>query len=254
MKFYAGREVRLWGLEKREVSAHPSAPSVVASGPFAGRRLDEVAPGFPILVKTIIAEDRLSVQVHPDERAALLTGGEPKTEMWCILEPGPIYAGLKDGVGADDVRRAVADGKFEDLLVRHDAKRFECYVIPGGLVHAIGGGVKLFEVQQSSDTTYRLYDWGRVGADGAPRRLHIAEALASIDFSLQPPRPQTAVDSPFFTFRQRDFDGEETVAAQEGEAIVVYAPETGDCELLLPGESARPARGRTFVVRAPYRA
>ena len=170
----------LWGSETWEVSAHPSSPSVIENGALAGRSLAKVAPGFPLLVKTIEAHRRLSVQVHPNERTAPLTGGEPKTEMWCILgTDGPdraIYAGFRAGTTARDVDEAIVDGRFEELLVRHAVKPGEVYFIPGGLVHAIGEGVKLHEVQQSSNTTYRLYDWGRLDAAGRPRQLHVAES------------------------------------------------------------------------------
>ena len=166
----------LWGSESWEISAHSSDPSVIEDGEEKGRRLNEIYPKFPLLFKVIDARTRLSVQVHPNEETCKVTGGEPKTEMWCALSDGPIYAGLKKGTSAADVEAAVKSGRFEELLVRHEAKFGDVFFIPGGLVHAIGDGVRLYEVQQSSNTTFRLYGWGRVDADGQPRELHIGAA------------------------------------------------------------------------------
>lgn len=153
-----------------------------------------------VLIKRICADMRLSVQVHPNDETAKTVGGRAKTEMWCVLKDGPIFAGFKPGVSDADVVRAVADGSFEDLLVRFDAKVGECYFIPGGLVHAIGEGTSVFEVQQSSDTTFRLYDWGRVDAQGNPRKLHVKEALAAMNLSLPPPTPAGSVSCAYFDF------------------------------------------------------
>ena len=121
---------------------------------------------------------------------------------------------------ADDVVRAVGDGSFEELLVRFDAKVGECYFIPGGLVHAIGDGTSVFEVQQSSDTTFRLYDWGRLDANGNPRKLHVKEALAAMDLSIPPPVPSDSVECAYFTFRKREAG---TIAPDQGRCIV-YDP------------------------------
>lgn len=185
-----------------------------------------------ILVKRIVANDRLSVQVHPNDVTAKTVGGDPKTEMWCVLKAGPIFAGVKPGTTAADVERAVKDGSFEDILVRHDAKVGECYFIPGGLVHAIGEGTSVYEVQQPSTTTFRLYDWGRVGADGQPRQLHVKEALAAMDLSLPPPTPTETVDCPYFTFRKvsaGELPAERTVR-------VVYTPATNVAVVLMERE------------------
>ena len=162
LKFKPNVHPALWGGESWEISVHPAGPSVIREGVLAGKPLSEAAPGFPLLVKVIDAKMRLSVQVHPNETTCKLTGGDPKTEMWAMLEDGVIYAGLKPGVGPKDVEEAVKSGRFEELLVRHDAKKGEAFFIPGGLVHAIGDGALIYEVQQSSDTTFRLYDWNRV--------------------------------------------------------------------------------------------
>ena len=225
----------LWGHEEWLVSAHPSSPGRIAGGD--GRTLRDVCPAFPLLVKRICAKRRLSVQVHPNDATAKAVGGEAKTEMWCVLEPGPIFAGFRPGVTAADVERAVYDGSFEELLMRFDAKPGECYFIPGGLVHSIGEGTSVYEVQQSSDTTFRLYDWGRVDAEGRPRQLHVREALAAMDLSLPPPRATDSVACDYFDFRH-------VPAGSIGSSElwrVVYTPSTRDSFLLPPGAAAEVA-------------
>ncbi len=219
----------LWGTESWEVSGHASSPSVVAEGPLAGRTLDDLAREygfaltgtkapvegvFPLLFKVIDAQQRLSVQVHPNEVTRAVTGGEPKTEMWRVLGGrGPIFAGLKPGTTPAIVEEDVRTGQFEETLVRHDAREGLTLFIPGGLVHAIGEDVLIYEVQQSSNTTYRLYDWGRIGANGKPRPLHVEASLKSIDFSLPVPESREAVDCPFFHFKAVESMGAIEIAA-----------------------------------------
>ena len=196
----------IWGREIWLVSGYDAQPSVIANGPYAGRTLPELTEtfgaellgtdgpngaGFPLLVKVIEARDRLSLQVHPGEKTQPLCGGEHKTEMWYVLggEPGAsIFAGLKEGVGKDELVRSLHDGTAEEKVVRFEAHRGDVLFIPGGLVHAIGGGCRLYEVQQTSDTTWRLYDWNRVDPKtGLSRPLHEREGLAAIDWTLPPP-------------------------------------------------------------------
>ena len=222
LSFEKSIHMSLWGAESWEISAHPSDPSVIADGEEKGHRLNEISPKFPLLFKVIDAKTRLSVQVHPNEETCKVTGGEPKTEMWCALSAGPIYAGLKAGTSAADVEAAVKSGKFEELLVRHEAKFGDVFFIPGGLVHAIGDGVKLYEVQQSSNTTFRLYDWRRVGADGRPRELHIEKGLQAIDYSLPVPVPCKSLDTPFFKFSQEHVLGASILSTRADEFLALY--------------------------------
>ena len=231
MKFEKDVHTALWGYEEWLVSAHPSAPSRIVGG--NGRTLRDVKGAFPLLVKKIAAKTRLSVQVHPNDQTAKTVGGEAKTEMWCVLEPGVIFAGFKPGTTAEDIERAVKDGSFEQLLVRFDAKPGECYFIPGGLVHAIGDGTTVYEVQQSSNTTFRLYDWGRVGADGKPRQLHVKEGLAAMDLTLPAPTPGESVSCPYFTFSKVGAG----VLPKSDAWRVVYTPSTDESQLLAPGET-----------------
>ena len=237
----------VWGTEDWVVSAMPGGSSVIADGPSAGRPLAEVKPGLPLLFKVIDTHSRLSVQVHPCEETVALTGGAPKTEMWCILKPGPIYAGLKPGTTKAEVEAAVKSGDFERILVRHDAKAFETYFIPAGLVHAIGEGVKLYEVQQSSDTTFRLYDWGRMGADGRPRELHVDKSMQAMKIDLPPPKPGDSVSCPYFRFSQRVVDYPAEIVANGESRLAVYALESGESFLLEPGEKTTVPPGRLFI-------
>lgn len=245
----------LWGEESWEISVHPASPGIVANGADAGRKLPELATGFNLLIKTIDAKTRLSVQVHPNERTRLVTGGDPKTEMWCLLEDGVIYAGLKDGVGPRDIEAAVKDGRFEELMVRHEAKKGDAFYIPGGLVHAIGDNTRLYEVQQSSDTTFRLYDWNRVGADGKPRELHVAKALEAIDYSLRAPVPVRNIDSPFFDFAQiavkgeTEIEGTQALYVAEGEIEADGTRLAKGASALVAGDGKTVLRGEGTIYR-----
>ncbi len=189
--------------ESWECSTRPEGMSVVCEGPWRGRTLADLietedrtgflgtAPdgaGFPLLLKIIDAQKRLSVQVHPDESSAATVGGDPKTEAWYILAAKPgacLYSGLQPGVTPEQLRKAAADPDPADMLQLLKAQSVavgDVIFVPGGRVHAIGEGILLLEVQQNSDTTFRLYDWGRLDSDGKPRSLHIEKALASIDW------------------------------------------------------------------------
>ena len=237
----------LWGFERWEISAHASDPSVVADGPCAGRRLDGLFPRFPLLFKEINAATRLSVQVHPNESSCRLAGGEPKSEMWCALSAGPVYAGLRPGTDAAEVEAAIGEGRVGELLVRHDLRPGDVIFIPGGMIHAIGDGARVYEVQQSSDTTFRLYDWGRTGPDGRPRELHVGQGLLALDPKLPPPEPCQSLDTPFFSFRQTRLSGEMPLKCGDGEFLAVRSADgsfsldgepfaAGGC-FLLPPES-----------------
>jgi mannose-6-phosphate isomerase len=195
--------------ESWEVSDHPLHRSVVASGPWQGQSLRHLMehqrepllgkrardyPVFPWLIKFLDADDRLSVQVHPDEATArrLLPGEGPKTEGWLVLDAAPggrIWAGLLPGVDEKRFRAALDIGQVADCLHSFHPSPGDCIYLPGGTVHAVGGGVLLAEVQQTSDATFRLFDWDRRDAEGKPRPLHIEEGLASIHWRQGPVTP-----------------------------------------------------------------
>lgn len=146
------------------------------------------APGtarFPILIKLLDAQEKLSLQVHPPASMAKELGGDPKTEMWFFLETQPgadIYAGLKKGVGRKEFESGLVEGKVADCFHRLVTEAGQAMFLPSGRVHAIGAGNVILEIQQNSDTTYRVYDWNRKDDSGKARALHVKEALASIQW------------------------------------------------------------------------
>jgi mannose-6-phosphate isomerase len=164
------------------------------------------AERFPLLFKLLDAQDRLSVQVHPPPSVAAQLGGEPKTEMWYFIDTlldSDLYAGLKRGVTRDDFVEALAEGRVADLIHHLPVCAGDAFFIPSGRIHAIGAGNVIFEVQQNSDTTYRVFDWNRVGLDGKPRDLHVEESLKAIDFDdpepgVVEPRGELLVECEFF--------------------------------------------------------
>ena len=182
--------------ESWELSCHEAGPSVVVSGDWAGQTLTQVlaahpqfagvkaekAGEFPLLIKLIDAAGPLSVQVHPDDAyARRVEHAQGKTEMWYVLdadEGAGIYYGFKRETSPEELKAAIEANTLTKLLNWVSAKKGDCFFIPAGTVHAIGAGLLMAEVQQSSNLTYRVYDYGRVGADGRPRALHIEKALA----------------------------------------------------------------------------
>ena len=156
---------------------------------------------FPLLIKFLDAADTLSVQVHPDDAQAVRYDPTEngKTEAWVIVdaEPGAaLYAGLKPGTDADALRAASEAGTVADLLHKFEVTAGDCVFIPAGTVHAIGAGVVLAEIQQSSDLTFRLYDWGYRDPQGNPRQIHLDESIACTDFDRGPVDPVTPVPLP----------------------------------------------------------
>lgn len=195
--------------ESWEVSAHPHHVSRVAEGPLRGTSLDELCARharelfganparvgrFPLLIKLLDCHDWLSIQVHPnDELAARLAPGEAgKTEAWAVLEAaatGRVYAGLLPGTTRADLERHLAAGTVDRCLHSFTPRAGDCVLLPAGTVHAVGGGVLMAEVQQTSDATFRLFDWNRIGPDGQARVLHIEESLQAIDWHAGPVKP-----------------------------------------------------------------
>jgi mannose-6-phosphate isomerase len=187
--------------ESWEISDRPGDASVVANGPLAGKDLHWLMINhaaellgsarseggrFPLLIKILDAQEVLSVQVHPPAEKAAALGGEPKTEMWYIAQAAPgaeLYVGLKPGVTRAEFEQRLQAGTVADCIHRVSVRPGDAIFLPSGRVHALGAGLVIFEIQQNSDTTYRVFDWNRVGLDGKPRELHVPQSLASIDFS-----------------------------------------------------------------------
>jgi mannose-6-phosphate isomerase len=186
--------------ESWEISDRPEAQSEIVNGPFAGRTLHwllqhhrEPLLGsaralhgrFPLLVKILDAQEKLSLQVHPPASRAQDLGGEPKTEIWYITHAEPraeLFVGLKRGVTRDIFQKKIQDGSVADSFHRIKVRTGDAMFLPSGRVHAIGGGMVIFEIQQNSDTTYRVFDWNRRDSSGKARQLHVQESLECIDF------------------------------------------------------------------------
>jgi len=230
--------------ESWEVVDRPEAQSVVTEGPLRGKTLHELwtdyrgeifgrhhARGgerFPLLCKLLDARDRLSVQVHPPARIAQQLGGEPKTEMWYFLacDPGStIYAGLVEGATRGSFEASLDTGTVESCLHVLSTRQGDSIFIPSGRLHAIGAGNIIVEIQQNSDTTYRVFDWNRTGLDGHPRELHVEESLASIDFDDHAPALVHAAqgvmaECPSFRVEKKLLTAPATLAAPDDFAIV----------------------------------
>lgn len=202
------------GLESRDENGHTLSELIAQNGSaLIGRK---VSLPFPLLLKLIDARDRLSVQVHPGDYYAREHHGKlGKNEAWVILdaEPGAqLIVGLQEGVTREQLKQAsLAGPDVEHLLRKVDVQPGDVYYIPAGIVHAICGGITLYEIQQSSDVTYRLYDWGRVDSAGRGRELHLDHSLAVLDLKGQPEpavpqvlqedaagRLERMLDTPFF--------------------------------------------------------
>jgi mannose-6-phosphate isomerase len=188
--------------ESWEISDRPGDASIITNGSFTGKDLrwlmenhgteilGDAKPStgnrFPLLCKILDAREKLSLQVHPPASKAIELGGEPKAEVWFIAEAASgaeLYVGLKRGVTRAAFEKKIQDGSVAECFHCLPVKAGDAMFLPSGRVHAIGAGLVIFEIQQNSDTTYRAFDWNRVGLDGKPRELHVAESLASIDFN-----------------------------------------------------------------------
>lgn len=218
--------------ESWEVSAVPSSTSIVSNGVFKGRDLISVIEEYPeailgkavneryqgklpLLVKFIDAKQDLSIQVHPnDEMAQREHGKMGKSEMWYVIradEGAHLYAGFKTEISPEEYERRVANGSIVEVLADHSVKAGDVFYLPAGRVHAICGGILLAEVQQSSDVTYRIYDYNRPGMDGKPRELHTELAARALDYHVEENyrtdyidstnRATQIIDTPYFDVR-----------------------------------------------------
>ena len=231
--------------ETWEISDRDDAQSVVINGPLAGRTLRQLlsedllgrncrgAKRFPLLIKLLDSRERLSLQVHPPAAVASKLGGEPKTEMWYILDAATdahLIAGLKRGVTREQFERDPAA-----CVHRFPVHTGDSIFIPSGRVHAIDAGLVIVEIQQNSDTTYRVFDWGRTG-----RQLHLTESLASIDFNdFQPPLNPLPIECEHF--RVEKIEVKDSFAGNcDGSSFQVLACITGHIavgtEQLKPGD------------------
>ncbi len=273
--------------ESWEVSDVPGHGSVVANGSLKGRSLKDLVKQFkgrlvgehvyarygdvfPLLVKFIDARNDLSIQVHPDDAMALRRHGEPngKTEMWYVVdaEPGAcLYSGLKEAITPDDYERRIAEGTIVDVIARHEVHPGDVFFLPAGRIHAICSGCFVAEIQQTSDLTYRIYDYGRPGLDGKPRELHTALAKEAIDYKVYPDyrvpyapikdAETELVDCPYFTTSLYDLDRKATVDLSRTDSFLVVMCISGsgtltDSEPVFDEEGRRgPTKGHRTTLR-----
>jgi mannose-6-phosphate isomerase len=253
-----------WELVDREEADSP----LKGSGDTLGSLRREQAEGlmgpgwdpatpFPVLVKWLDCRERLSLQVHPPADVAPSLGGEPKTENWYIAEAEPgaaLMAGLKPGTSPEMFREALEASELEPLVWNLPARAGDSLFVQSGRLHAIGGGNLILEIQQNSDTTYRVYDWGRVGLDGKPRELHVEASMKSIDFQDTQPElvhaegPEAVlVDAPEFRLRRLELAAGDGLTFAAGEEARILNVVSGRLE---GPEAVAAARGDTFLL--PY--
>ena len=228
--------------ESWEIVDRPEAQSMVRDGPLADRSLHDLwvnfheevfgkvrdAPRFPLLIKLLDAREKLSLQVHPAETVAESLGGQAKTEFWYVAaaEPGAeIYVGLREAMARSQFEQALRSKTVAECVHAIPVKQGDAMFLPSGRFHAIGAGNVLIEVQQNSDTTYRVFDWNRVDDSGQPRSLHIEEALRCIDFNdvtpkLSEPDGDVLVRHDLFVVEKWDVESSREVADREQCAII----------------------------------
>jgi mannose-6-phosphate isomerase len=228
--------------ESWEIVDRPEAQSVVANGALRGKTLHELwtqdrepifgkvpdTDRFPLLIKLLDAQEKLSLQVHPTEEVAKVLGGEPKTEFWYVADAdanAELYVGLRASLTREEFRDAVKQGTVADRVHKVPVKTGDAMFLPAGRFHAVGGGNLLVEIQQNSDTTYRVFDWNRVDDKGKPRQLYIDQALQSVDFDdvapgLIEPRGELLVKHKLFEIQKWNLDGPREVAPPGQFAIV----------------------------------
>lgn len=279
---------KVWGGRKLETQLGKSLPTpepygeswelhdscAVVNGRLRGRSLGELlktygeslagagqvaGAGFPLLAKFIDAKDWLSIQVHPDDRQARELEGEPrgKTEAWLVLaaEPGAqLVIGAQPGTDRAQLAKSLQAGRLEALLAYADVQADDVLYLPSGTIHALGPGILIYEIQQASDTTYRLYDWGRLGLDGQPRELHIDKGLrvANLESLPQVTRPQgdLLVDGTYFQAWRHRLNGE-SLSLRSDDRFQVLTCIDGESHVNAPGQdSLRLRKGETGLLPA----
>ena len=246
--------------ESWEIVDRPEAQSVVRDGPLRGKTLHELwtqhrqelfggvadSARFPLLIKLLDANQKLSLQVHPTEKVAAKLGGEPKTEFWYVAAADPdagLFVGLKEAMTREQFEGALRSGTIAEHVHTIRVKGDDAMFLPAGRLHAVGAGNLLVEIQQNSDTTYRVYDWDYVDEKGKPRQLHVDQALECIDFSdckpqLLQPKGELLLKRALFEIQKWTLDSPREVAPRGQFAIVCCLSNSIRCAEvdLVPGE------------------
>src|SRR2546429_6041978 len=228
--------------ESWEIVDRPEAQSIVANGPLKGKTLHELwtqdrqsifgnvaeAPRFPLLIKLLDAHERFSLQVHPPEKVASILGGEPKTEFWYVAAAdsgAELFLGLREPITRDQFEKALREGTAAHHVHKLAVNTGDSVFLPAGRLHAVGPGNLLIEIQQNSDTTYRVFDWNRVDDNGKLRELHIEQALQCIDFNdvapkLVEPQGELLVRHKLFEVQKWNLTASRDISSQGQFAIV----------------------------------
>jgi mannose-6-phosphate isomerase len=247
--------------ESWEIVDRPEAQSVVSNGPLRGKTLHELwsqyrtdifgqlpdTPRFPLLIKLLDAQEKLSLQVHPPEKIAAKLGGEPKTECWYVASAtsdADLFVGFKESTDREQFEKSLRAGSAADHVHTIPVQQGDAMFLPAGRFHAVGAGNVLVEIQQNSDTTYRVFDWNRVDQKtGKPRQLHVDQALESIDFSDVAPtlieaKGELLVKDELFELQKWNLDSPREVTPRGQFAIVCCLTGTLGCADvdLRPGE------------------
>ena len=253
------------------LSCHSDGPSVATEGEFAGEPLAEIAqklgtdclgtrgaefPFFPILIKLIDAKSPLSIQVHPSDEYALENENQfGKSEMWYIVDCDPgaeLFYGFSREISADEFASRIENDTLIEVLNRVPVKKGDCFFIDAGTIHAIGEGILIAEIQQNSNCTYRVYDYGRVGADGKPRELHVEKAkkvtkTCPPEYAFGKPESDILASCKYFTVTRHNIAGEKEISVGS-ESFAAYLCTVG--EVMVDGVSLR--AGECAFVPAYY--
>lgn len=273
---------KLYG-ESWDLSSVKGDISVVANGMLKGNNLEEIIEvymgelvgennferyglEFPLLIKYLDCNDKLSVQVHPDDALAEERHNSfGKTEAWYIAdckEGAAIYLGFKDlNITREEYISAVSESRLEELLNRVEVKKGDVFFIPAGTVHALGAGIEVVEVQQTSDVTYRIYDWDRVDASGKGRELHTALAVDAIDFeadaevlhkqyNLSKGGESKVIESPYFTMVIHDVDAVKYLDRSMLDSFIVYICLEGSATISIDGGKEELTAGELVLIPA----
>lgn len=269
--------------ESWEVSAVPSSTSIVRNGLYAGKdlisvineqpnailgkKVNEKYQGkLPLLVKFIDAKCDLSIQVHPNDEMAMREHGKMgKSEMWYVIkadEDAHLYAGFKQEITPDEYQKRISDGTITDVLADHRVKAGDVFYLPAGRVHAICGGILLAEVQQSSDVTYRIFDYNRPGMDGKPRELHTELAAQALDYHVEPNyrteyiessnKAVQIIDSPYFSVRVMEVSKSFHRDLKKYDSFIITMCIEGDCKIHVrsTGEEILLKQGNSTLIPA----
>ena len=275
-KFTPLQKTLIWGTESWELSGVPGNETV-CDGRSLNTLLSELKEKlvgkanykrfgneFPLLIKFIDAKRDLSIQVHPNDEVAV-RHGKPhgKTEMWYVLDSAPdakLYNGLGQQLTPEEYKQMVADDTICDALAQYEVKEGDCFFIPAGRIHAIGAGCFLAEIQQTSDVTYRIYDYKRRDKDGNLRQLHTREAAESIDYTVlkdyrtpyEPRKNQgvSLIECPYFNTAVYDLDEPMEIDYSELDSFVILVALKGEAQLTIDGEETTLREGETILLPA----